>query len=130
MAKKAKRNRVIDTLSCRENNTMAAVVVALEFIKGDVKRCGPDLTLDIVKGRLERALRWYELDKREEDTVSAARNALKHINNMALLGRDILSEEAIEDYLKSVLKVYGLTKSDVEWYKIPTTAETCRQSDI
>jgi len=140
MAKKTAkhRKRIIDTLSMRENNTMAAVAVALEFIKGDVKRCGPDLTLDVVKGRLERALRWYELDQREEDTLSAARNALKHINNTALLGRavvrarDILSDpngctsisqEAIENYLKKTLKVYKLTKSDIEWYKIPTIAE-------
>ena len=113
MAKKAKR-RIIDSLSMRENNTMAAVVVALEFIKGDVKRCGPDLTLDVVKGRLERALRWYDLSPREVATLKAAKEALNHINDVNLHGRDIPSEEAIENYLKKTLKVYGLTKGDVE----------------
>jgi hypothetical protein len=131
MAKKKtpKRKRIIASLSGRENNTMGAVIVALEFIKGNVKRCGPDLTSDIVKGRLERALKWYEIEQREADVRGAAEAALNFLNRDECV-RCIPAEEHIERYLKSVLKVYGITKSDIEWYKIPTTAERPIASDM
>lgn len=122
-ATKRKNKRIIASLSGRENNTMAAVLVALEFIKGNVKRCGPDLTSDIVKGRLERALKWYDIEPREATVRMAAKAALNYINNTANSGREISAEEDLEKYLKKALKVYGITKSDIEWYKIPTTAE-------
>ena len=121
----AKKKRVIPReLSGRENCMMSALLVAREFLAGRKERCDPDLTKEIVIGRLVRALEWYKVEHREQRVKQVAERVLDWFDDPYFIGGGrMMTQKGMVREMDEALDEYKLSEGDIEFYKLPTLLE-------